>query len=758
MSQIKKKFIADKAIDGSKILLQNNEAFKALSSAGVEQSIMKFNASNVLEFSVMPEVSADPTGANQVVRKSYVDTKASSEETRAMAAEALLDGRISSLESSSSSAIAAEEARAKAAEGELDGRLDVLEGADNVAGSVAKSLKDAKAYADQKISDLVNGAPGVLDTLKELSDALGGDANFAATLAGQIAGLDGRLDTLEGDETTAGSLAKTLKDAKDYTDAEVSAEETRAMGEEQRIEGNLNQEILDRQDAVTSLESADSAMDARLDVIEGDASTVGSIAKAQSDAYNYTDAQVLTEKNRAEGEESRIEGKVDQEKTDREAAILDEATRAMGEESRIENKLDEETARATQAEQGLQAYADGLYDDFNPRILELETDRTTKTYVDDKFAAEMTRAEGEEARIEVLVSAEQVRAQAAETALDVRVGDLEFRWPDSQSDLERVIFAEQTRAQAAEASLRSDMEQGSTYLQAQVSAEETRAIGEEQRIKGKVDQEIQNRQGAVSEERVRAQGEESRIESKVDVEKARIDAILLASDADKDSFAEIVALINSVDTTNDQAFASYVLSNDAALALETQNRQSYDSALSQTISNEIVRAQNNESRIEELVNQEVSARQAAVSAEQSRAMAAESALDARLDILEQDPTTKAYVDGKVSMLEASIETEQTTREAEVVAIEGRLDILEAVAHYKESFTMGAMVPAYVELSQEAMENSTVVFVGRLGAIEGVDYSVSVVGGKTRITWTGELASGGASALTEGDKVHVKYMK
>ena len=38
------------------------------------------------------------------------------------------------------------------------------------------------------------------------------------------------------------------------------------------------------------------------------------------------------------------------------------------------------------------------------------------------------------------------------------------------------------------------------------------------------------------------------------VETGRIDAILEASDADKDSFAEIVTLINSVDTENDQAF------------------------------------------------------------------------------------------------------------------------------------------------------------------------------------------------------------
>mgnify|MGYP001082311623 CR=1 FL=1 len=49
---------------------------------------------------------------------------------------------------------------------------------------------------------------------------------------------------------------------------------------------------------------------------------------------------------------------------------------------------------------------------------------------------------------------------------------------------------------------------------------------------------------------------------------AKLDAILLSSDADKDSFAEIVTLINSVDTTNDQAFAGFVTSSNAADAVQ----------------------------------------------------------------------------------------------------------------------------------------------------------------------------------------------
>lgn len=47
------------------------------------------------------------------------------------------------------------------------------------------------------------------------------------------------------------------------------------------------------------------------------------------------------------------------------------------------------------------------------------------------------------------------------------------------------------------------------------------------------------------------------VDSRITTEKERVDAILSASSADKDSFAEIVTLINSVDTTNDSGFASF---------------------------------------------------------------------------------------------------------------------------------------------------------------------------------------------------------
>ena len=96
---------------------------------------------------------------------------------------------------------------------------------------------------------------------------------------------------------------------------------------------------------------------------------------------------------------------------------------------------------------------------------------------------------------------------------------------------------------------------------------------------------------------------ETDADAAIAVERGRIDAILAGADADKDTFAEIVTLINSVDTTNDNAFAAYVLSNDAAVA----------------------------------------AVQADVNQNETDGDAADAALSARLDTLEADPTTAAAV-------------------------------------------------------------------------------------------------------------------
>lgn len=65
--------------------------------------------------------------------------------------------------------------------------------ADNTAWvEIASSVPDtsvlaSKTYVDNAIADLVDTAPTTLDTLNELAQALGEDANFATTVTNALA-------------------------------------------------------------------------------------------------------------------------------------------------------------------------------------------------------------------------------------------------------------------------------------------------------------------------------------------------------------------------------------------------------------------------------------------------------------------------------------------------------------------------------------------------------------------------------------------
>lgn len=50
-----------------------------------------------------------------------------------------------------------------------------------------QTASQVEALANEKIKAVVGSAPEALDTLKELSDALGGDADFAGTMTNQLA-------------------------------------------------------------------------------------------------------------------------------------------------------------------------------------------------------------------------------------------------------------------------------------------------------------------------------------------------------------------------------------------------------------------------------------------------------------------------------------------------------------------------------------------------------------------------------------------
>jgi hypothetical protein len=78
---------------------------------------------------------------------------------------------------------------------------------DSIDDAVIAKLLEAMGYTDEKINQLVNAAPGALDTLKELSTALGDDPNFRTTILNAIAGKVGSADFTAYQESVNTQLA-----------------------------------------------------------------------------------------------------------------------------------------------------------------------------------------------------------------------------------------------------------------------------------------------------------------------------------------------------------------------------------------------------------------------------------------------------------------------------------------------------------------------------------------------------------------------
>jgi hypothetical protein len=109
----------------------------------------------------------------------------------------------------------------------------------------------------------------------------------------------------------------------------------------------------------------------------------------------------------------------------------------------------------------------------------------------------------------------------------------------------------------------------------------------------------------------------------------------------------------------------------------------------------------------------------------------------------------------INNLESDLASEESRAMAAESDLDARLDVLEAKAFAKQKITISTEL-SYVELTREATANSLVVAVGRLMVHKDEDYTVSVVGGKTRLTWIGAFASNGAEAIESGDVVFITY--
>jgi phage host-nuclease inhibitor protein Gam len=419
------------------------------------------------------------------------------------------------------------------------------------------------------------------------------------------------------------------------------------------------------------------------------------IAAVNGDNSAVSDA-LVAEISATNSDFVRVEAHLSAEIYDARLYTSDEMSRATEAEGFINNSIDSLEVALSGEIADMTTYVDGEVTSIDARILVEEgrvdailaaADADKDTFVeivslinavdltnDDALAAvildlnaEISATNSDFVRVEANLSAEIAATNTDVEGLNASVDSLETALTAEISatnadfvSVEGKLSAETSRAEAAELVLTNDLATLSTEVVDEVASIDAR-LGD---VSGNLVDSVDSLETALTAEISATNADFTSIEGIISDEKGRIDAILLASAADKDSFAEIVSLINLVDTTNDDAFAAYALNTDASI-------DSLETALTAEISS-----------MTTYVDGEVSSLETALSVEISATNSDFVRAEANLSTEIADMTT--YVNGEVTTLNGTIDSLETAHDSRLTSLEGY--IMEDAEMAVESFT------------------------------------------------------------------------
>ena len=240
------------------------------------------------------------------------------------------------------------------------------------------------------------------------------------------------------------------------------------------------------------------------------------------------------------------------------------------------------------------------------------------------------RLSGEEVARAADVDAEEARAIAAEGSVDTKLAQ-------AISDREAAVSSEIARAEAAEGSLETRLsneedakDAADLSLTNRVSAEESAKLAEDGSIATAIASAATARGVA-----------DSSLETRLSSEEDRVDAILAASTADKDSFAEVVSFINAIDLAHDTQTSTEISTLAADIASMEASLEAVDTSLETRLSGEEVQRAADDASLETRISEEEDAMIADAaslttrkSAEESTRLAADNSLGGRIGVEE----------------------------------------------------------------------------------------------------------------------------
>ena len=385
----------------------------------------------------------------------------------------------------------------------LKAKLDGIEEHANYITEVSQLINDAgyqtEADLQAAIEKIIGEAPEVLDTLKEIADALGNDPNFATTITKKLAAITEQLNQeitnrTEADAQVQANVDKEVSDRKEadtaleaklkeYVDNEVD----KITGNTDGIQASLNKEIQDRKDADAALQAAITkeetdrkAADAALDTrVTANATKIQELALSIQDAVNTVKNELQAKIDALQTEVNANKANI-QRNTDR---LNDQITKEAEDYAELKGMVNAEAEARANADTNLKSQVDKVNIDLNTEVSKREagdtvlqqnidkeiSDRTSAdTLLDNKFTGlintESTARANEDEKINARIDQEIKDRKAGDDALSTRIDNINSGVTGSLAELsEKVtnntsaIQTEVERAKAAEQALKDSL-------------------------------------------------------------------------------------------------------------------------------------------------------------------------------------------------------------------------------------------------------------------------------------------------------------
>ena len=314
-------------------------------------------------------------------------------------------------------------------------KLNGIQEKANYITKVSELLNDSEFQTAEQveaaIQKIIGSAPEVLDTLKEIADALGNDPNFATTMTQKLTELTAKIET-ETQNRVSGDAALDTKLTTLDTKLTKIVEDLRTYVTETRTE------LLARannQDALINQNSAN--IQRNLELIQG-------IQNNISGSYLEIKALLETEIAARKAEITRVEGLI----TDTNQALTTETEERKAADKVLQDNLDAEEAARGAADTALGVRID----------TETSERKAADTNLDNKINKEIQDRTNADTALQTKLDKEISDRTTADTSLGTRIDNEEDAREAADTTLQENIDTEKIERKAADGTLQDNID------------------------------------------------------------------------------------------------------------------------------------------------------------------------------------------------------------------------------------------------------------------------------------------------------------